>query len=139
MSVNTLPENQENRKILCKNLIPPSFEYLTLIPSLARLKLNALITNHVLEWAEVTHPFHPLRGQKFQILKKKKIGNVEILFLKGTYKGTFGLPKEYTDQAEPSIYSILGIEIPLLETKCLTDILDILKNLNCSDKRKDKK
>jgi hypothetical protein len=37
---------------------------------------------HILGWAEIRHPFHPLRGQRFKVLKKRRIGGVDTLILR---------------------------------------------------------
>src|SRR5262245_44181193 len=36
-----------------------------------------------LGWAEITHPFHPLRGQRYPFLKRTRIRGVETLRLQG--------------------------------------------------------
>ena len=48
-------------------------------------------------WAKIVHPFHPLTGQKFEILKKKKVAGEDIFSLRGT-SGVFGIQKSWTDQ-----------------------------------------
>jgi len=52
--------------------------------------------------AEVVHPFHPLRGQRFVVLKVRRVSGVETLSLRHADLGSFALPREWTDWAPPS-------------------------------------
>jgi len=45
----------------------------------------------------ITHPFHPLRNQKFFMLRTRKVSGNTILTLKGDIQGTFAVPEEWTD------------------------------------------
>ncbi len=84
--------------------------------------------------AEVTHPFHPLRGQRFVVLKIRVISGVEILSLRHTELGSFGMPRDWTDWAPPDApastsdgaliidaYSLLALA-NLLRLPCKTEI-----------------
>jgi hypothetical protein len=51
--------------------------------------------------AEVTHPFHPLRGHRFVVLKVGRISGVETLSLRHSDLGSFAMPREWTDWAPP--------------------------------------
>jgi hypothetical protein len=51
--------------------------------------------------AEVTHPFHPLRGHRFVVLKVRRISGVETLSLRHSDLGSFAVPREWTDWAPP--------------------------------------
>lgn len=77
-----------------------------------------------MEWTEIIHPFHPLHGKQFEIINKKKIGNVDTLFLKGTIEGTFAVPQEWTDKSEPSFNNTI------LDYECLLELVDIVEKLN---------
>jgi hypothetical protein len=44
-----------------------------------------------LGWAEIRHPFHPLRGQRFEVLKKRRIAGVETLILRELERGSFSV------------------------------------------------
>lgn len=69
-----------------------------------QLKVTAHHHSVDLGWAEITHPFHRFRGQRFQILKTRKVGSVDTLILAEHSRGTFTVPKEWTDKAPPSSY-----------------------------------
>ena len=51
--------------------------------------------------AEITHPFHPHRGQRFVVLKIRSISGVETLSLRQHEFGSFAVPREWTDWAPP--------------------------------------
>jgi hypothetical protein len=51
--------------------------------------------------AEVTHPFHPLRGQRFVVLKVRTVSGVETLSLRHAELGSFAMARDWTDWAPP--------------------------------------
>jgi hypothetical protein len=57
------------------------------------------LANQPLGSAEVTHPFHPLRGQRFVVLKVRRVSGVETLSLRHVELGSFAVPREWTDWA----------------------------------------
>jgi hypothetical protein len=48
----------------------------------------------------VTHPFHPLHGQQFAVLKERLVGNIPTIVLRGTSQGTFAVPYEWTSKCD---------------------------------------
>jgi len=52
--------------------------------------------------AEVTHPFHPLRGHRFVVLKVRRVSGVDTLSLSHSELGSFAMPREWTDWAPPN-------------------------------------
>ena len=69
-----------------------------------RLEQTALVRHSPLGWAEISHPFHPLRGRRFEVLKKRRVAGVDTLILRELERGTFSVPREWTDWADPSPY-----------------------------------
>jgi hypothetical protein len=57
------------------------------------------LANQPLGSAEVTHPFHPLRGRRFVVLKVRQVSGVETLSLRHVELGSFAVPREWTDWA----------------------------------------
>jgi hypothetical protein len=51
-----------------------------------------------LGWAVVTHPFHPLLGHRFLILKSRTCSGRPTLILEGGECGTFSVLREWTDR-----------------------------------------
>jgi hypothetical protein len=54
--------------------------------------------------AEVTHPFHPLRGHRFVVLKVRRVSGVDTLSLRHSELGSFAMPSEWTDWAPPNAH-----------------------------------
>jgi len=85
--------------------------------------------------AEIIHPFHPLKGQRFPILKLRRVRGVETLILQGTSHGTFAVPREWTDRADPLPIAILGISAPpFLDGHCLLQLAELVSLLQRSRK-----
>jgi len=91
---------------------------------------TALLANHPLGSAEVTHPFHPRRGQRFVVLKVRRVSGVETLSLRHVELGSFAVPREWTDwapldaQAAPTGGQSLLIDAFGLST--LTELVTLL-------------
>jgi hypothetical protein len=80
-----------------------------------------------LGWATVTHPFHPLSGKRFLVLKARKVGGREVLSLFEEGKGTVTLPREWTDHACPSLYSSVLEPPPILHAACLVKLQELVQ------------
>jgi hypothetical protein len=52
---------------------------------------TALAHSLNLGWAEIRHPFHPLRGQRFEVLKKRRLAGVDTLILRESTYGSFNM------------------------------------------------
>jgi Family of unknown function (DUF5372) len=75
----------------------------------------------------ITHPFHPLVGQRFAILKVRKIAGQDVLSLYDRKRGSLTVPRAWTDQAEPSPYAGLPEPAPILEVHCLLKVHELLR------------
>src|ERR1019366_9107107 len=51
--------------------------------------------------ATVTHPFHPLRGRTFEVLKVRRLSGQEMLSLRHPNLGSIAMPRDWTDWAPP--------------------------------------
>jgi hypothetical protein len=79
-----------------------------------------------LGWAEIRHPFHPLRGQRFPVLKKRSVSGTDTLILREPSRGSFAVLREWTDLADidPSCGPSRRFSIvPLLELVALVEDL----------------
>jgi hypothetical protein len=56
-----------------------------------------------LGWAEIRHPFHPLRGQRFPVLKTRRVAGVDTLLLGHIERGSFSIARDWTDWGAPAI------------------------------------
>jgi len=95
----------------------------------ARLERNALNNSAHLGWATITHPFHPRRGQRFQILKVRQISGIQTLILRGTSGGTLTVNREWTDRTKPSPCSSLNINDPIFSVQCLLALVELAENI----------
>jgi uncharacterized protein DUF5372 len=83
-----------------------------------------------LGWALITHPFHPLAGQRFAILKLRKIAGQEVLSLYDQKRGSLAIPRAWTDQAEPSPFAGLPEPAPILDVRCLLKLHQLVRALS---------
>ena len=58
----------------------------------------------------VTHPFHPLKGQRLEVLYVKRRGADTVLVCSGGVGGQITLPQAWTDRGEPPCGSRLSAE-----------------------------
>ena len=90
-------------------------------------KLTALPPNKHLGWATVTHPFHPLLGKRFLVLKVRRAAGHQVLSLFDEHNGTAALPRDWTDQAQPSPYSSVLEPPPILHPACLLKLHELVQ------------
>jgi hypothetical protein len=88
-----------------------------------------------LGWAEIRHPFHPLRGQRFEVLKKRCIAGVDTLILRECKRGSFSIAREWTDWADPSGYDSLDLPLRRLEAGSLFELVALLEQLSGSKQK----
>ena len=74
--------------------------------------------------AEITHPFHPLRGQRFAVLKVRRVSGVAMLSLRHTELGSFAVPQEWTDRATPT--AELGEHALIVDIFALSELAAIV-------------
>jgi hypothetical protein len=90
-----------------------------------------------LGWAEIRHPFHPLRGQRFEVLKVRRLAGVDTLILREFERGSFSVAREWTDWADPSAYDLLTFPPQRLEANSLFELVILLEQLDqCSSDKK---
>src|SRR5215472_6962400 len=75
-------------------------------PERPRSHRTALRSSRPLGSAEITHPFHPLRGQRFVVLKVRTVSGVETLSLRQAELGSFAVAREWTDWAPPGAQAV---------------------------------
>ena len=101
----------------------------------ARSVRTALHRNLNLGWAEIRHPFHPLRGQRFEILKKRRVAGVDTLILRESKRGSFSIAREWTDWADPCPYDSLGLPPSRLEAESLLELVTLLEHLRRGEEK----
>ena len=80
-------------------------------------------------WAEILHPYHPLRGQRFRVLKERRVAGVDTLILRDVERGSFGIAREWTDWRNPSPYELLGLPPRRLDAESFFDLIALLEQL----------
>ena len=66
-----------------------------------RSRHSAASSNDPLGFVIVTHPFHPLNGQRLEILYAKRRGADTVFVCAGGFSGQMTLPQAWTDRGEP--------------------------------------
>ena len=66
----------------------------------------------------VTHPFHPLKGQRLSILFERMRPEGHLYVCEGGPLGTIGLPDAWTSLSEPAAERPLTVEV-LIELAAL--------------------
>jgi len=92
--------------------------------------LTAQALNARLGFAEISHPFHPLRGQRFAVLKTRRIAGVDTLILKYAGRGSFSISREWTDWGTPSCYDGTHIPPHFFDIGLLLDLVALIEHLN---------
>jgi hypothetical protein len=83
--------------------------------------------------AEVVHPFHPLRGRRFVVLKVRTVSGVETLSLRHTDLGSFAMPREWTDWAPPGSQTCSDDQQLVIDAFGLIALADLLASLGSGD------
>jgi hypothetical protein len=82
-----------------------------------------------LGWAEIRHPFHPLRGQRFEVLKKRRVAGVDTLILRELERGSFSVARDWTDWADPTLFDSVGLPPQRLNVRSLLELVALLEVL----------
>jgi hypothetical protein len=93
------------------------------------------VPNAHLGWAEIRHPFHPLRGQRFEVLKTRRLAGLDTLILRDLAQGSFSIARDWTDWADPDPVHVVGLP-QRLEAESLFELVAFLQQLT---RRLDKK
>ena len=83
--------------------------------------------------AEVIHPFHPLRGQRFVVLKIRTVSGIETLSLRHTDLGSFAMPREWTDWARPGAKVCSGDRRLLVDAFGLVALAELVVSFTADD------
>src|ERR1700730_10742549 len=103
-------------------------------PGTAQPHRTALQSRQPLGSAEVTHPFHPLCGHRFVVLKVRRVSGVETLSLRHADLGSFALPREWTDWAPPGTQSApTGVQPLLVDAFGLLGLVELVTRLIRND------
>lgn len=90
-----------------------------------RLQLTAQSVNSDLGWAEITHPFHPFKGQQFPVLKTRRVAGKDTLVLRHPERGSFGIIREWTDWGAPTGSGSPNAAAGRFDIGMLLDLVDL--------------
>ncbi len=90
---------------------------------------TALDRSSHLGWAEIRHPFHPLRGQRFEVLKQRRVAGVDTLILREPEHGSISIAREWTDWADPSVYDGLSCTPRRFDAELLFQLVTLVELL----------
>jgi len=82
---------------------------------------------------EITHPFHPLRGQTFVVLKLRKISSIPTLSVRHPDLGSFAIPEDWTDWSVPKTPP--GSQALMIDSFGLAELAAIVESLSRGSKR----
>jgi hypothetical protein len=71
-------------------------------------------------------------GERFPVLKRRRVSGVERLTLRGTPGGTINVPKEWTDLGEPSACEALGLAGQILDFRSLLALAELIQEIERS-------
>jgi len=91
-----------------------------------------------LGFATVTHPFHRLRGQTFEVLKTRRLSGQESLSLRHPERGTFAMLRNWTDWAPPGASPSPGHESLLVDAFGLVQLAELVACLKIGDEGVDR-
>jgi hypothetical protein len=94
-----------------------------------RPRRTALLSNQPLGSAEVVHPFHPLRGKRFDVLKIRRVAGIERLSLRDPILGSFAMPREWTDWASPEERARARGSSLVVDTFGLVELAELIASL----------
>lgn len=92
--------------------------------------------NEYLGWAEICHPFHPLKGQRFPVLKTRRVGGVDTLLLAHVERGSFSIAREWTDWGTPSVPDGASDTACRFDLDMLLELIDLIDQLAVSVSKK---
>ncbi|MFL6416597.1 MAG: DUF5372 family protein [Bryobacteraceae bacterium] len=82
---------------------------------------------------EIRHPFHPLRGQRFEVLKVRRVAGIDTLLVRNLDHASFSIAREWTDWADPSPYDVLGLPPQRFTAELLFELVTLMERLSSSE------
>ena len=80
-------------------------------------------------WTEVRHPFHPLKGQRFPVLKTRRVAGTETLILREPTRGSIAVRREWTDWDAATASAADAMPPRLLAFESLLELAKLVDDL----------
>jgi hypothetical protein len=77
----------------------------------------------------VTHPFHPLAGQEFEFVKRRKNWQVDRVYYLDAAGGLATLPAEWTDVVAPDAFVVMAAGRAAFRTEDLLALTELVARL----------
>ncbi|MDK2662228.1 DUF5372 family protein [Cupriavidus consociatus] len=100
---------------------------------------TAQALNEHLGWAEIRHPFHPLRGQRFPVLKTRRVAGVDTLLLRHVERGSFSIARDWTDWGAPTFEDDREVPAFRFDLGMLLELIALIDQLAASSSKKSSK
>jgi Family of unknown function (DUF5372) len=84
---------------------------------------------------EIRHPFHPLRGQRFEVLKVRRIAGIDTLLVRNLDHASFSIAREWTDRADGSPCDALGWPPQRFDADLLFELVTLLEQPSGSEQK----
>ena len=81
----------------------------------------------------MVHPFHPFRGQRFEVLKTRCVSGVETLIVRHSERGTCAVARAWTDWAEPDPHWAPDVANPAFDFASLLQLALLVEQLDASE------
>jgi hypothetical protein len=78
---------------------------------------------------QVTHPFHPLAGQDFEFVKRRKNWRADRVYLYNAADELVSLPAEWTDLVAPDPFVVVSAGRSPFHIADLLELADLLSEL----------
>jgi hypothetical protein len=88
-----------------------------------------------LGWAIITHPFHPLRGKRFEVLKTRQFAGTETLILRAPEHGSFALARDWTDWGTPEPDAASAAHAPKFAFASLVELTRLISVLSADSQK----
>jgi hypothetical protein len=83
-----------------------------------------------LGWATITHPFHPLRTQRFEVLKTRRVAGIDTLILRHPQLGSYTVAQEWTNWRVPDDSTWAGTSARKLDAALLLPLISWLTDVH---------
>ena len=81
----------------------------------------------------MNHPFHPLKGQSFPVLKTRWLSGRETLILRDLERGSISVLREWTDWGELSPLQTLEKDSRRFALSLLLELIELVQRLRKLD------
>ena len=80
-------------------------------------------------WATITHPFHPLRSQRYEVLKTRRVAGTDTLILRHPDRGSYTVAREWTDWRIPDDSTLTDLPARKLDAAALLHLSSLLEQV----------